>query len=267
MTHSFSKLSAMIIIVLGIFLVQVENSQSQTFDREAMLEGMITETILPLHTTFAEQATTLSTTALDFQADPTPETLATLQSAWVETSIAYGHIEVYRFRRVMPFINQLDSIPPNIEFIEAYIADEETLDADIAESLGSQLKGLATLEYLIFTDDAISLLTENEARLAYMSAVAADIERVANELVAQWTLDAGGYGDRFLSADGEPNSVRSSISMLSNEMIAILEDVTTFGLGVPLGYENRGEVQPARVYAPYSNTTRDRLVANIEGFE
>lgn len=244
-------------------------TQAQGFDREAMLEGLVNETILPLHETLAAEAAELEVAGVAFQTDPNAETLAVFQGAWKDTSIAFEHLQVYRFQRVMPYMTQLDSSPPNIPFIEGYIELEEpgTINAEFVEFLGSSSKGLPALEYFIFGEGALASLSEVQNRRDYAAALAADIRRVADELVVEWTPTESGYGDRFISADGEPNSVRSSVSMLTNEMIAELEDVARFWLGGPLGYRDGGEPQPNLVEAPYSGTSTDKLIANLEGFE
>ncbi len=252
------------------FAGSVQNTvQAQSFDRRAMLDALVLETILPLHETLATEAAELEAAGQAFQADPTEDTLADFQAAWEEASIAFEHIQVYSFQRVMPYMTQLDSAPTNIPFIEDYIELEEpgTIDAEFVSLLGSSSKGLPALEYLIFSEDALADLTETQNRRDYAVAAAADIRRVADQLVTEWTPGEGGYADRFISADGEPASVRSSVSMITNEMIAGLEDVARFWLGGPLGYRNGGEPQPDLVEAPYSNTSVSKLVANLEGVQ
>ncbi|MEM6528947.1 MAG: imelysin family protein, partial [Chloroflexota bacterium] len=184
-------------------------------------------------------------------------------------SIAFERLQVYRFQRVMPYMTQLDSSPPNIPFIEGYIDLETpgTINAEFIEFLGSSSKGLPALEYFIFGDDVLASLTEVQNRRDYAAGLAADIRRVADELVVEWTPQNSGYGDRFINADGEANSVRSSVSMVTNEMIAELEDVARFWLGGPLGYRDGGEPQPDLVEAPYSGTSTAKLIANLEGFQ
>ncbi|MEO0560655.1 MAG: imelysin family protein, partial [Chloroflexota bacterium] len=157
-------------------------TQAQGFDREAMLEGLVNETILPLHETLAAEAAELEVAGVAFQTDPNAETLAVFQGAWKDTSIAFEHLQVYRFQRVMPYMTQLDSSPPNIPFIEGYIELEEpgTINAEFVEFLGSSSKGLPALEYFIFGEGALASLSEVQNRRDYAAALAADIRRVAD---------------------------------------------------------------------------------------
>ncbi len=244
-------------------------AQVQSFDRRAMLDALVTETILPLHQTLAQEAATLETAGATFQGNPTAENLVAFQAAWQATSIAYEHVQLYSFQRVMPYMTQLDSAPPNIPFIEGYVDLEEpgTIDAAFVEFLGSSSKGLPALEYFIFAEGALTSLTEVQNRRDYAAALAVDVRRVADLLVDEWTPGNDGYGDRFLSADDEPANVRGSVSMLTNEMIAELEDVARFWLGGPLGYRDGGEPMPELVEAPYSSTSVAKLIANVESFQ
>lgn len=264
----FSLLVILFLVLGGVQLIQLP-AQAQGFDRRAMLEGLVSETILPLHQVLAEKAEILEATGLVFQADPTDETFTAFQEAWHETSIAFEHVQVYRFQRVMPYMTQIDSNPPNIPFIEGYIEIEPigTIDTVFVQNLGSSSKGLPALEYFIFADDALTQLTESQNRLDYTVGLAVDVKRVADELVIEWTPDTGGFADRFIDADGEVSSVRSSVSMLSNEMIAELEDIARFWLGGPLGFRDGGEPQPDLVEAPFSDASVEKLVANVEGFQ
>jgi len=256
------------VLLVGVGLNRIP-AQAQSFDRRAMLDALVTETILPLHQALAEESAALEAAGATFQSDPTAENLAAFQAAWQATSIAYEHVQLYSFQRVMPYMTQLDSAPPNIPFIEGYVDLEEpgTIDAAFVEFLGSSSKGLPALEYFIFADDALTSLTDVQNRRDYAAALAVDVRRVADLLVDEWTPGNDGYGDRFLSADDEPANVRGSVSMLTNEMIAELEDVARFWLGGPLGYRDGGEPMPELVEAPYSGTSVAKLIANVESVQ
>jgi predicted lipoprotein len=119
---------------------------------------------------------------------------------------------------------------------------------------------------LLFADGALAALSSDIKRRHYVVAIADDIQYNAAQLVAEWSLTEN-YGQRFVNADGELSSVRSSISMLANEMIAELEDVGSFWIGGSLGYRDGGVAQPHLVEAPYSRTSAAKLIANIEGFQ
>ncbi|MEL6525297.1 MAG: imelysin family protein [Chloroflexota bacterium] len=265
-----SRIFVFSLLTLFISIQLAVPTQAQTsFDRVAMLEGIVTETVLPLHMTFAEEALVLETTAITFEADPTEENLLALRQAYLTTALAFEHISVYRFRRVMIWMSQIERYPSNVSFVEATLTEltVEEITPDFASSVGSAEKGLPVLDYLLFAEDALTLLTTSDVRRAYTTALAINIREIADILVEAWTPDEGGYADNFMSADGEPSSVRSAISMLSNEIIASLEVTTADFLGAPLGYDAGGTPNPALVKAPYSETSIARLIAYLEGVQ
>lgn len=241
-------------------------ARAQSFDRQGMVTGWLTETILPLHEAFAAEAAELEAAALAFNADPTEDTLAAFRGAWVEAVIAYERIQLFSLQRVMPLLSQLDSSPTNVQAIEQAISfqAEGTIDPSFVESLGSSAKGFSALEYLIFARPLPPLAAVRNRR-DYASSIAADIRRLADELVVQWTPGTGGYyGDRFLADEFELSSVRGMTSMVINEMIANIEDIGKFHIGDPAGYRSGGVPQLNLVESPYSGTSIQRLRANIE---
>ncbi|MEL6308215.1 MAG: imelysin family protein [Chloroflexota bacterium] len=266
-----SYLSRFFVFCLLAFFISIPSivpTQAQdTFDRVAMLEGLVSETILPLHQTFAEEAIILEASAITFQADPTEENLTTLRDAYITTALAFEHISVYRFRRVMIWITQIERYPSNLSFVEATLTetDAEDITPAFASSLGSAEKGLPVIDYLLFADDAFDLLVASDVRRAYTTALATDVRVIADILVEEWTPEEGGYGDQFIDADGEASSVRSAISMLANEIIGSLEVTTADFVGAPLGYGSGGTPIPEMAKAPYSETSSARLVAYLEG--
>ena len=255
-----------LMVCLLLVIASGSLAQAQSFDRGAMLDDLVRETILPLHETLAQEAATLDNAAQTFYNNPSEDTLSDFRDAWKATSIAFEQVEVYGFRRVMLYVTQLDR-EPNISFIENTIDEQEpgTMIERFAQNLGSAVKGLPALEYLIFSENALETLTETAKRREYAAALASDIHRVSDELVEVWTADNAGYADRFIRADDEPSSVRSAVSLLANELIAKTETIAQMQLGLPLGYQHGGAVQPEAVEAPYSQTSLAKIRANLEG--
>ncbi|MEO1165278.1 MAG: imelysin family protein [Chloroflexota bacterium] len=266
----FSYLSRIFVFSLLALFISIVPTQAQTsFDRVAMIEGIVTETVLPLHRTFAEEALALEAVAIIFEADPTEENLVALRQMYINTVIAFERTSPFHFQRLMPYVTQIERHPPNIEFVETYIASVEPdpIDLELAARFGSAQKGLPVLDYLLFADDALTRLTDSATRRQYVSILTTDIRQIADTLVDEWTLGADGYGDQFIAADDDPSSVRSAVSILSNEIIVVVEFVPRIWLGIPLGHRHGGEPQPELVEAPYSHTSVMRLIANLEAVQ
>ncbi|MEL7434639.1 MAG: hypothetical protein AAFN11_11895, partial [Chloroflexota bacterium] len=107
----FSLLTLFISIQLA-----VPTQAQASFDRVAMIEGVVTETVLPLHMTFAEEALALEAVAIIFEADPTEENLVALRQMYINTVIAFERTSPFHFQRLMPYVTQIERHPPTIEF-------------------------------------------------------------------------------------------------------------------------------------------------------
>lgn len=267
MTRYATRYAALSAVILAFALLNTGRfTHAQTFDRQAMVTGWLTETILPLHEAFAAEAADLEAAALAFDADPTEVTLTAFREAWVEAVIAYERIQPFSLQRVMPLLSQLDSSPANVQSIEQAISfqAEGTIDAAFVESLGSSSKGFAALEYLIFARP-LPPLAAVQNRRDYAVSIAADIRRIADELVVQWTPGTDGYyGDRFIVDEFELSNVRGMVSMVVNELISNIENIGKFHVGDPAGYRSGGAPQLQLIESPYSETSIQRLRANME---
>lgn len=250
----------------GLFIPAI---QAQEFDRDAFLVGLVNEVILPFHQTLAQQAQTLEATAITFHTTPNEATLSDLRLAWEQTSIAYEKTQLFRFNRIMHLMNQIDSTPANYDSIETHITDQPygEINAVFMEAQGSSSKGLSALEYLIFQEDSLIKLTQNPNRRDYVLAITTDLHRVTEELLGEWTLNQGGFGDAFVGANGSADNVRGSLSMTVNEMIALLEEIANERLATPLGYKSGGMIKPEDVEAPFSGQSIAKLIANLEGLQ
>ncbi|MBK9125536.1 MAG: imelysin family protein [Chloroflexi bacterium] len=263
-----AALTAAAVVAVFAILFAGQSARAQSFDRQGMVTGWLTETILPLHEAFAAEAAELEMAALAFDADPTEDTLAAFREAWVDAVVAYERIQLFSLQRVMPLLSQLDSSPTNVQSIEQAISfqAEGTIDTLFVETLGSPAKGFSALEYLIFARP-LPPLAAVQNRRDYAASIAADMRRIADELVVQWTPGTDGYyGDRFIADEFELSNVRGMVSMVINEMIANVEDIGKFHVGDPAGYRSGGTPQPQLVESPYSGTSIRRLQANMETF-
>ncbi len=256
--------AAVVLLAVGLSAVMLPAS-AQTFDRQAMVAGWLTETILPLHQDFAAEAADLEDAALAFAADPAEQTLEAFQSAWIDAVMAFERISVFSLQRVMPLLTQIGGTAVSIENIEDQIALREpgSIDADFVGALGSSSKGLPALEYLLFAGSLEGLQADRN-RIDYAVAAAVDIRKVADALVVEWTPGTDGYyGDKFMSDTLEITSVRSMVSMVTNELFSAIQAIGSEHLGGPLGLSSGGEIQPELVESPYSGTSVRRMTANI----
>ncbi len=241
--------------------------------RQQMLQHLADAIILPAHATFEERTAALRAALNMLHADPTPQNLTAAQDAWRMAYLAWqpmSYTQTDRVRRTL-LHNGINKTPPNTDFIEAFIAGSDPLDAALIAGTGSTSKGLPALEYLLFTppDDpaaTLALLTSEPRRLDYAHATAEDLHASATALHAYWLPSGSDYRATFITNDGGGATMRSSVSELANAMVNTTEVLVQTRLGEPLGRKAGGTPQPELVEAAASNATVPALIASVTAF-
>ena len=246
------------------------------FDREAMLEGIADNVILPTHLELTGETRNLDSVARRFTSDPTAESLESLRDQWLATVLVWKRVELYEFPGLLLIHNAIERRPARVAFIEAAIGEAdpdalEAIDAGFVESLGSTSKGLGAIEYLIFPseDHAEPVLVSfgDRARIAYLTALTANLAAKAEELYRFWTPEGEDYAQSFRDNNSEGADIQGSVSLLANEMIELQEIVMRTKLGMPMGQTTDGVPQPDEVESYLSGRSLELMVANVESLQ
>ncbi len=253
------------------------DAQDSDFSRQEMLDNIANNIILPIHQDFLDQTVALQEATTAFEDDPTLETLSLLQQVWHDTSSAWEKVTLFEMgRRTFVYHSQIDNNSAVFtDMIEDQILPDENilLDVDYLDGRGSSLKGLRTLEYLIFgaeniPEDVLASYTTMpyaERRMQYLSAAVDLLNVSAQKILDIWSPDGENYIADFVEAD-DGSSVQESISMLSNLMLSELEHVVQMNVGIALG-GNAGEVNIAYATSPYSGYSIEQAISLIEALQ
>lgn len=232
------------------------------FDREAMLQNIVDQVILPNQTAFAEKAAELEAAVRTFYSEPTEENRVVAQSAWREAVDAWSHVQMFSMGPINRDFHHppIDRTPTNVDGIEQTIAEQHSITPSLVAQGGSNRKGLPALEYLLFE---ANLNTQNHHD--YLLATADVLAQNAAALEVAWQEYASG----FVSAELDNRNTNSSISMLVNEMVRQLEFVMGYGLGQPLGLNitTDGLSHPDLVLSPYANFSKARVLGQLESVQ
>ncbi|PTL77953.1 hypothetical protein DAT35_40700 [Vitiosangium sp. GDMCC 1.1324] len=149
-------------------------------------------------------------------------------------------------------------------------------------------RGLFALEYLLFYEGADTACPasspvvsggrwaalsaeEREARKrAYAAVVAADVHRLAAQLVEAWGAEKGGFV-RTLETAGPGNAVYSTgqkgLNALSDALFYIERDVKDLKLARPLGLRDcSADTCPELLESPFAGRSKANVRANLVGF-
>ncbi|MCB9195167.1 MAG: imelysin family protein [Flavobacteriales bacterium] len=243
--------------------------QRQNFDRNEMLKNIADEQFSQHIEHFQNSCNELENAIADFNVSPSLQSVEEMQLKWIQTAQDWELCAAYNFGEIMDayIFNKIESRQANTSFIEAHIADTVTLTSSYIETLGSSSKGLAAIEYLLFSPDqnpitVLDSLTNDPRRIGYLEALNANLVEKSIELEAIWS----NYYPTFINYEG--NNVGGSVSELMNEMSSLLERIYISQLGAPLGKDDFSNLgQPEDTEAPLSEQSLEFIKLNIQSVE
>lgn len=243
-----------------------------SFDREAMLENMTNDIILPAFGGFSDRAVSLANAVATLRDTPSGENLQAAQSAWLDAARAYKRAEMFMMGPMdqQSAAAMLNNWPANTAGIDEELEASTPVDSEYIQQLGSTRKGFPAAEYLLFdrtsgNEAILNQLSDSERRRNYLAALGADIARIAESIENGWAPEAGNYAATFRAATG--TDAASSMNVLANEMVKLTEVVKNLKLGVPLGKKSMGVLLPENVEARFSGHSIELILENLAAIE
>ncbi|MDQ3073155.1 MAG: imelysin family protein [Bacteroidota bacterium] len=275
------------LLTLGYCKDPVENDPFDTYDRQAMLQNIGQNVIIPAFRDFSQKSKSLQIACESFAANPSESGLQMAQSSWKEAISAWKHCEFYQFgeldmshEKLLWAISSTTPVqnwshtphpvytpaqPAKTTELEQALNTGSVINDAYVESVPFYIKGLPAIEYLLFdparTDAEIVsqfLGAENEKRGQYLAALSENVTIKAEGIVNEWE---SGYLSTFITQDGR--DVGSSLGMFCNAVLFQVEMIKNERLGRPLGKLDLGNAQPGKVEAPYSKISRQLILENI----
>lgn len=290
----------LIILVMGLSISSCNDSRldpaaleilalqgSQNVSRSSILEHLAVEVIFSSFKDLDEKAKDLHDAALAYEKSPGETNLAALQSAWKRTKKAMSRVETYRMG---PGVNpgedfeQLDFRPfgfeLNTEKIEKKIAGDSLISVGNLSIQGVTVKGLPTIEYLIFSDETgdddseaiVSGLTGR--RLDYLLVCTEYAYRITTSFKNNW--DPDGDGDRYVNelrnAGRGSKAFKTQLDAFSELIIQMLDQMSRiidYKIGYPAGLsvKSGGNIHLDRLETPYSSFDIESLSANTDSMK
>jgi len=238
-----------------------ENPDTDTpFDRSALLANWADNIIVPSYESFSSELAGLNVAFETFKGDASETNLVALRASWLSTYRAWQKTSMFEIgpAETVGLRLNLNIYPTDTEKIDGHIASG-TYDLSLASNRDA--KGFPALDYLINglgeNDTAIVSKfneTDNEALIAYIDDVLADITALSYEVLAEWKQ---GYRDTFVNADG--SSATASVDRFTNDFVFYYEKFLRAGkMGIPLGVFS-GVQSPNTVESYYSPTVANQL--------
>lgn len=241
--------------------------------RRELLESWGTGLIVPLYAEFEARSTELEASLTALCAAPSEASLGAAREGWSAARAPFKRAEVFAFGpysrpefRIGP---RIDSWPARPSFVEELLAGEEPVDPARIAELGVFHKGLPVIEYLVFSEEALTELGDAR-RCEYLRSVGAELVSRARELHLAWAPEGGDFVGQ-LSGAGRTStafrSLRDAFSEVVNRMGFTLENVRRDKLGGPLGDGAGGTPQPELAESRFSGRSIDDILDNLSGVE
>lgn len=224
----------------------ITESEAQVqYRREAQLNNVYTNGIVPLNARFILETTNLNSSINAFAETPTLTNLKTSQAHWLRLLSIWKNLELYNIGTVEDtFINfEINRWPTNTEIIDTYINSTSAISETFVASNGSSSKGISALEYLLFSQDTnvetlttFTSATHAERRQQYILALSENLIIKANQWQDLWI----GFQPIFTTA--VQNGLSGSQNQLTNTMVTLSEQIVINKLGNALGNTNGGTI-------------------------
>ncbi|HUH01093.1 MAG TPA: imelysin family protein [Kofleriaceae bacterium] len=273
----------------------VDADVSDTYDRTALLQNVVSAIIVPLYQQFEDDATALDgavsayCAALGTADEAT--SLDAAQSAWRVAMATWQRAELTQIGPTAASGDALRDAIYSWPIVSTCAVDREVVALrndptgyDIKTRLANR-RGLDVLEYTLFGAtleatclvegwDALDDSQRRAARCAYATVVAGDLVDQADALVAAWSGDAG-FAATLIAA-GAPGSELASAHDGVDAVFGGLFYLDTYSkdrkLAAPLGLRANtcsaaiGTVCPADLESQHAGQVGPNLAANLAGF-
>ncbi len=233
-----------------------EPHQVTPFDKESLLLNFSDNLIQPALVEFQSSVNQLNADYLNFQANPTAQSLETVRASWKDAYLAWETIKCFDFgpMKTMGFKAATGTYPTDVVKIEANITAGTY---NLASASNIDAIGLHALDYFFYRTDALSYFTSSSGYTNYAADLIAKIKSETDAVVAAWAA----YAPTFKASTGTETT--SAFSELVNEFNRDYETAKTAKLGVPIGKQSLGIQMPEYIEARNSGFSLQLLRQNI----
>lgn len=232
-------------------------------DRKAVLHSIAHNVIVPAFSAFSARTDSLLTATAAFTSNPTPGALDAARENWRSAAIAWKMASAYSFG---PVDDQFLAGPidyPSVHYgnIEKNIRSGAVIDEAYLNTVGTSLKGLKAIEYLLFKEKNPETVAAEfgavQSRRAYLLALAYSLNLQAKNIVAAWDI----YADTFANSNG--HDIKSATSTLVNKCVSQINFIKDERLAMPLGMKRNGTVNPDLIEGRLSGESVALLKAEV----
>ncbi|HEU4535231.1 MAG TPA: imelysin family protein [Polyangiaceae bacterium] len=256
-----------------------------------------------LYASFAQAAAALSTATATLAAAPSDANREAARAAWVAAIDLWQQAEVFQFGPAAPSTSpggqglrdELYAWPLSSRCTveQALVAQTYADPAAFAADRRASVRGLAAIEYLLYSDDTANACAANAdinvnqtwtaivpelpaRRAAYASAAAAEVAAKAQALADAWAPDKGNFAAQLATAGAGSATFASgqlALNAVSDALFYVEIEVKDQKLAIPLALSmSRGcatpvnGICPGTFESPFANRSQRHVRNNLVGF-
>ncbi len=255
------------LLCIGAFILSCTKSDdsksSSGFDRSTLTESIATSIIDENLSTLISKTEAFNTCVESVKTNKDATRFEALKDCWKSTA---KHWQLSRFFMVkdLKYSTQEQVYaywPINQTKIEEHLNANTPISQNWVQNIGSNQKGIYTLEYLIFNytwDD----VTNNPKILDYISSIAQENVKATQLLKSTWDTS---YKSKFI--ESTDNFVTSSIPIITNRIIEYAEYAKNEKLGYPLGVVKYTTVDANKLESIYAQYSIELMIKNLDIIE
>jgi len=226
------------------------------FDRKQMLSDW-SDIIIASYEAYNVETTKLESTAVDFQASPSLETLNALTSQWENSYMVWQHVSMFEIGPAsdVNLRNSTNIYPTDTTAIHQNIL-RESMKFTLPSTFDEQ--GFPALDFLLFglassPEATVEFYQTNPAYSDYLVSITDHMNDLSTTVLSEWSNI---YGDEFV--ENSENMASGSVDMFTNDFIFYYEKAFRAGkIGNPAGVFSSDalpELVEARYHGNFSKT-------------
>lgn len=195
------------------------------------------------------------------------DTLIAICDQWKIAAVTYESVYAFNIGEVRDqYLHlALNNWPCQSSSFEYVINSDDVLDFEYIQNMGSKIKSLSTLEYLLFNDSVENtheMFQISSRRLLYLKLISNELHLNAVRLSSVWSsLGEGRYLDIFIRNEG--SGINESFNLFFNGIYNMIDTAKVTKVGKPSGLENSKIKIPETVQAYYSEFSLELIKTDI----
>ena len=237
-----------------------DSKSSSGFDRAKLTEALATNVIDHNLTTLVIKAEGFNACVETLKSSGNASDFEALKACWKDVATHWQHARFFMIKDLKYSTQEQVYAywPINQTKVDEHLTLTTPITQNWVQSVGSNQKGIYTLEYLIFSH-TWNDVTNNSNILNYISAIAKENVKAANILKDTWD---NSYKTKFI--ESTDNFVTSSVPLVTNRLIEYSEYAKNEKLGYPLGVIKYTTIDPSKLESIYAKYSIELMIENLD---